>query len=179
MAVIIKFVDMSQGQSFKQDSWTAFERGSWKIFEDDFEVNRVAFKFNQTSQKSTIQFKDSFAIATDGKVAGHKEEFKLWFPIPNQRTLYFRVKNDNWKLLVDNGVREQNGLNYNIHGSVQGKRELGGESVKVGFEVANRDWSTTFRVSSVPSKNIITFYNKTYLNSNKWRVGFINGFNFF
>lgn len=170
---------MSKGQAYKQDSWTELERASWRIFDDDFDTDKIAFKFNQTTAKSTIQFKDSFAISKDGKIAGHKDEVKLWFPIPNQRTLYFRVKNDSWKVLLDNGVSEQNGLNFNLHGSLQGKRELGSESYKVGFEVADKDWSTSFRVSSYPSRHVIGFYNKTYFNSNKWRFGFVNGFDFF
>ena len=116
---------MAKAQSFKSEPWTSFEKGSWKIFDSDFFHDLLAFKLSKKSSTSTIECKSSFSLNKDGKVSGHKEELKFWFPIPNQRTLYFRLKGDNWKFMIDNGVKEQNGYNFNLYGSVQGKREIG------------------------------------------------------
>ena len=102
---------------------------------------------------------------------------KFWFPIPEKRTLYFRLKGDHWKFMIDNGVWESKGLNLNLYGSVQGKRELGSESVKVGLEVADKDWSSNVRVTSVPKDKTIEVYNKTSISKDKWRWEFINGLN--
>ncbi len=79
--------------------------------------------------------------------------------------------------MIDNGVWESKGLNLNLYGSVQGKRELGSESVKVGLEVADKDWSSNVRVTSVPKDKTIEVYNKTSISKDKWRWEFINGLN--
>ena len=71
--------------------------------------------------------------------------------------------------MIDNGVWESKGLNLNLYGSVQGKRELGSESVKVGLEVADKDWSSNVRVTSVPKdKTIEVFINGLNLSNKIW-----------
>lgn len=103
------------------------------------------------------------------------DEIKLWFPV-NARTIYLRLKNDSYKVHVDNGVVERDGYRFNLYGSVQGKRSFGGDNYKLGLEVAKNEWSTNFRAGYKPSELGVTVYNKSSYARNGWNFGFLNAF---
>lgn len=103
------------------------------------------------------------------------DEIKFWFPVKN-RTLYFRLKNDSYKVHVDNGVIEREGYKFNLYGSAQGKRSFGGDNYKLGLEIAHNDWSTNFRAGYKPSELGVTIYNKSSYARNGWNFGFLNAF---
>jgi len=48
---------MAKANSFKAEPWTALEKGTWGIFEDDFISDKLTVKFNKKSLTSGIQFK--------------------------------------------------------------------------------------------------------------------------
>lgn len=166
---------MAKANSFKNEPWTSFERGSYSVFTDDFISDKLIHKFSKKSANSTIEFKETFNLHQDGKIGGHNEELKFWFPI-NSRTLYGRIKNSNWKVHLDNGTWDHHGLNLNLYGSLQGKPDLGEESLKVGLEAAKDNWKTNIRATCNLNDKAITLYNKTYVTQDSWKVGLINAY---
>ena len=92
----------------------------------------MVFKFKKSSPSSTVSLKNTFSVAKDSRLQHSQEQLKLWFPF-NYGTLYLRVKNDNYKLHLDNGLHSTKDYIYNLYGSVQGKRQAGDESLKGGL----------------------------------------------
>lgn len=113
---------MTKARSFKEDHWTAFDKGAWTLFVDDFIEDKLAFKITKATPASTFEYEDSIDINKEGKAGNNLRELKIWFPIKASRTLYFRLKNDTWKAHLDNGVIDYNGYDLNLYGSVSGKR---------------------------------------------------------
>ena len=76
---------MSKPHSFKTEPWSAFNRQSFSIINDDFFYSKpLTVKAALKSEKGNFNIKGSY----DKKEV--KEEVKVWFPLPNNKTLYFR-----------------------------------------------------------------------------------------
>lgn len=96
---------MSKANSFKSEPWTALERGTYSIFDDDFLADKLVFKTTKKSTTSTIALKESFQISKEGKLGKSDEELKIWFPFRDTHTLYFRLKSEGYKVHYDHGVQ--------------------------------------------------------------------------
>ena len=64
---------MAKANSFKAEPWTALEKCSWSIFDDDFIQDKLTFKLTKKSATSTVSLKDSLSINKDGKVDKQSE----------------------------------------------------------------------------------------------------------
>ena len=103
------FVEMAKANSFKSEPWTQLEKGSYSIFDDDFISDKLVFKTTKKSSISTVALKESFHISKEGKINKSDEELKFWFPFRDTHNLYFRLKNESYKVHYDGGVQENNG----------------------------------------------------------------------
>ncbi len=146
------------------------------IFDDNFITDRLNLKFNRKSTTSTFALKNSFFISKEGKINKTEEELKFWFPFRDTHTLYFRLKNDSYKIHYDSGVYENGGYKFNFYASLQGKRNFYFDTNKIGLETKKDDWSTNFRVAFNPAEGGATLYNKTYFNQDRVCVGIVNAF---
>ena len=167
---------MAKANSFKAEPWTALEKGAWGIFEDDFISDKLTGKFNKKSATSGFQFKETFSLNQESKVAKYADELKLWFPY-KQNTLYFRVKGNTWKLHADFGLTESKGYVWSLYSSIQGARELGAEVIKVGVETTHSNWTCNLRAAFNPSNHGLTLYHKTSFSQGNWRWWAVNAVN--
>jgi hypothetical protein len=126
---------MAKANSFKSEPWTQLERGSYTVFDDDFLSDKLVFKATRKGSASTVALKESFQIPKESKGIKSDEELKFWFPFRDTHTLYFRLKNDNYKIHYDNGVHENNGYRFNWYASAQGTRKFSGDNYKAGLEI--------------------------------------------
>lgn len=167
---------MAKANSFKAEPWTALEKCSWSIFDDDFIQDKLTFKMTKKSATSTVSLKDSLSINKDGKVDKQSEELKFWFPVQS-RTIYGRIKNNDFKVHLDNGLTENNGYKFNLYASYQASKNLSSSSIKVGLETSQDKWSSNWRLCLKPYQHQgITLYNKTAVTKDKWKFWFVNAF---
>mgnify|MGYP000583793094 CR=1 FL=1 len=59
---------MAKANSFKAEPWTALEKCSWSIFDDDFINDKIVFKLNKKSETSGLSFKDTFSLNKESKI---------------------------------------------------------------------------------------------------------------
>ena len=100
----------------------------------------------------------------------------MWFPYKSN-TWYLRLKNNAWKVHIDHGLHEKHGTIYNLYGSVQGGKDLGSESVKVGLETSRNNWVCNVRAAFKPSTHGVTLYHKLSHQKDKWRWWAVNAVN--
>lgn len=96
---------MAEPQSIKNEPFTDFPRQAYSIISDDFchEKNLVT-KISAKTSKSVIKIKESITNKKDKWSVA--DEVKLWFDLPNNRSLYAKVKSSDYiKVHYDHGVR--------------------------------------------------------------------------
>ena len=100
-------------------------------------------KLNQKTEKGNIKLKNQIS-RKDGKLKS-SGEIKLWFPFWNNRTFYFKSKNNEVKLHYDHGISEINKHNVNFFGSLQIQKNFLNPVLKAGFSVIADKYDVNFR----------------------------------
>ena len=95
---------MSKPESIKIDPWVGFPRQPYSMIDDDF-CHEKAFvaKIAAKTSKSTINIKET--VNSKKGVWSVADEVKLWFDLPNNHSLYTKVKSTDYiKIHYDHGV---------------------------------------------------------------------------
>jgi len=95
---------MSKPESIKVDPWTDFPRQPYSLFTDDFVHDKLlTLKVNSKNDKSTVNIKAT--LTADKGAPTISDEAKLWFTVNGTRSIYAKVKSNNYiKLHYDNGL---------------------------------------------------------------------------
>lgn len=101
-----------------------------------------------------------------------QEEVKLWWPLPNERTIFTKFKHDYLKLHFDNGISERWGVKWNLYGSANLNKSLGGLNVRLGAHALTERLNSDNRFkASFDSAAGLTWYNRTVFNEGKFTLG--------
>jgi len=68
-------------------------------------------------------------------------------------------------------------LTWNVYSSIQGARELGAETIKVGIETSQKNWTSNIRAAFKPSTHGLTLYHKTSVSQGNWKWWTVNAVN--
>lgn len=123
---------MSKPESIKIEPWTDFPRQPYTIIADDFVHDKLfVAKINTKSEKSTVNVKATISAEKDKHTVS--DELKVWFSLPEGRSLYSKIKSNNYlKVHLDNGVTEQWGKRWNFYGSVNATKSIDNLSLRIG-----------------------------------------------
>jgi hypothetical protein len=150
-------------QSIKVEPWTDFPRQSYTIHGDDFcHTKPFVAKFNAKGSKSTINIKETVS-SKDGKW-NVEDDVKLWFDLPNNHSLYTRVKSSNYiKIHYDHGVCDCNGQQWNLYSSFWTDKSLSKSSARVGAALIHPRYNSDnrIRVNTVSGAHTFFWYSRT------------------
>jgi hypothetical protein len=96
---------MTEPQSIKTEPYCDFPRQSYSFVTDDFchEKNFVA-KFTAKTARSVLKIKEAVSQKKDSWSVA--DEVKLWFDLPNNRSIYTKIKSSDYiKIHYDHGIR--------------------------------------------------------------------------
>jgi hypothetical protein len=177
---------MSKPESIKVDPWTDFPRQPYSFLTDDFVHDKLfVAKVNAKGEKSTVNIKASVseekAKSADAKSARSvSDEAKLWFNLPEGRSLYAKVKSNNYvKLQLDNGVTEHWGKKWNLYAGLNTSKTLDNVSLRLGAahldKVCHSDNRLRVDYKSDNEYNL-TWYNRTVVTHDKLTFGLVGAY---
>ena len=167
---------MSKPESIKIEPWTDFPRQSYSIITDDFCHEKLAtVKVNAKGSRSTVNVKAS-ANYDKGNYA-ISDEVKLWFQLPEGKSLYSKIKSSDYiKVHDDHGISRIWNKDWNIYASVNAKKNLDNLSLRLGATHLNGKCHSDNRIK-YDRKNY-TWYNRTVVNHDKWTFGLLGAYGF-
>lgn len=111
---------MSKPESIKIEPWTDFPKLPYSFITDGFVHEKLLnFKVNSEGGKSTVNVKAT--VSHDRAIS---EEVKLWFDLPQGRSLYSKLKSDGFRVQLDNGITEHWGNKWNLYAGVSASKSL-------------------------------------------------------
>lgn len=135
---------MPKPHSFNTEPFCSLDEGEYEILSDNYAHEKLLnIKLNQKTEKGNLKLKNQIS-KKDGKLKS-SGEIKLWFPFWNNRTLYFKSKNNEVKLHYDHGISEINKHNVNFFGSFQVQKNFLNPVLKAGFSVIADKYDFNFR----------------------------------
>lgn len=169
---------MSKPESIKVDPWTDFPRLPYTFVSDDFVHEKLAvFKVNAKGGRSTANLKVSVSEDKSGRSVS--DEVKLWFDLPQGRSLYSKIKSSNYlKLQFDNGVTENWGKKWNFYAGLNATKSLENISLRLGAAHLGNTCHTDNRLKidfNGDNKNI-TWYNRTVVTKDKFTFGVLGAY---
>jgi hypothetical protein len=132
-------------------------------------------KVNAKGTKSCVNLKVS-VCQEKGSLAA-SDEAKLWFDLPQGRSLFAKLKSNNYlKLQLDNGVTDQWGRKWNLYAGINATKSLENISVRVGAahlsDVCNSD--NRLKIDhNADGRNCYTWYNRTVVRHDKCVFGML------
>ena len=112
-----------------------FPRLPYSIIDDDF-CHEKAYveKVTVKNDKATVNLKGTLTKKSGNW--NYADEIKLWFDIPNGRSVYGKIKSSDYlKCHFDKGIIEKNGKKWNLYATINVNRALKDWVFKAG--VAN------------------------------------------
>lgn len=161
------------------DPWTDFPRLAYTFVFDDFVHDKLfVAKVNAKGVKSTVNLKAS--ISHDKGGLSTSDEAKLWFDLPQGRSLFAKIKSSNYlKVLLDNGVTEQWGRKWNIYAGINATKALENISIRVGAAHLSSACHSDNRLKidhNADGKNNLTWYNRTVATQDKFTFGLLGAY---
>ena len=169
---------MTEPQSIKTEPFCDFPRQAYSIINDDFchEKNFVA-KVSAKTAKSVIKIKE--AITNKKNTWAVADEVKLWFDLPNNRSLYAKVKSSDYvKLNYDHGVRDWKEKKYYLYGGLTCNKSLNKMVLKAGVGHISEHCTSDNRVraSLQQEETQWQWNNRTTVKHNKFTFGLLTVF---
>jgi len=154
--------------SIKIEPWTDFPRQSYSIQADDFcHTKPLTVKFNAKGSRSTVNIKETLS-SKDGKW-NVEDDVKIWFDLPNNHSLYTRVKSSNYfKVHYDHGFTEFINKKWNLYGSFWTDKSLTKTSVRIGAASLHEKFhsDSRLRVNLNSGAHNFFWYNRTLVTHN-------------
>lgn len=160
---------MSKPESIKIEPWTDFPKLPYSFISDDFVYDKLFVgKVNAKGGKSTINLKA--AVGADKHIA---EEVKLWFDLPSGRSLYSKLKNNYFRVQLDNGITEAWGQKWNLYAGLSANKSLENAVLRLGVAHLGAKCHTDNRlkVDVNPENRSATWYNRTVVTEGKYTFG--------
>jgi hypothetical protein len=156
---------MSKGRSYKNDTWSSFEKQSYSLINDDFVHSKlVTIKANVPAVKGGINLKETLATKGDGVTS--TGEAKIWFQLTDGHSMYAKIQPKNLLFHYDNGIQIKNNQMWNFYGALSTNRQIDDNQVRVGAEVFSPtgDWSCSNMIQYTQSGkgNNLQFLHKGY-----------------
>ena len=170
---------MSKPESIKIDPWTDFPKQPYSFLTDDFVHEKVfVAKVNAKGPKSTVNLKASFN--SDKVGLSVVDETKLWFDLPNSRSLYAKIKSSNYvRVQLDNGVTEHWGKKWNLYGGINTTKSLENMSLRIGAAHLDSKCHSDNRLRidyNADGNNSLTWYNRTVVTHDKLTFGLLGAY---
>ena len=169
---------MTEPTSMKNEPFTDFPRQAYSFITDDFCHDKTfVAKATAKTGKSVIKLKEAVSYKKDSWTVA--DEVKLWFDLPNNRSLYAKVKSSDYlKLNYDHGVRQWNLNFYNFFAGVNCSKGLRNITLKagVGSYSEHCDSENRIRVGLQQDGNVWQWANRTMVKQNKLTVGLVSVF---
>lgn len=167
---------MTEPTSMKNEPFTDFPRQAYSFITDDF-CHDKAFVAKATAKtgKSVIKLKE--AVSYKKETWSVADEVKLWFDLPNNRSLYTKIKSSDYiKLNYDHGVREWNNKKYNLFAGLNCSKGLRNLTFKagVGNYSEHCDSENRIRVGLQQDGNVWQWANRTLVKHNKLTFGLVS-----
>lgn len=165
---------MSKPESIKIEPWTDFPRQPYSLFTDDFVHDKLlTLKVNSKNEKSTVNVKTN--VNVDKGTPSISDEVKYWFSLPNNRSIYAKLKSRDYiRLHYDHGIVEHSNKKWNLYASLNSNKSLENISLRLGAanksEHCHSDNRLKVDFASDKSQNL-TWYNRTIVNHQKFSFG--------
>ena len=162
--------------SIKVEPWTDFPRQSYTIHGDDFcHTKPLVAKFTAKGSRSTLNVKET--VSKKEGVYSVDDDVKLWFDLPNNHSLYTRVKSSSYiKVHYDHGLNQLHGKNWNFYGSFWTDKSLSMASIRLGaasyHEKCHSD--NRLRVNVVSGAHHFYWYHRTLSFINNWKLSLLS-----
>lgn len=135
-------------------------------------------KVNAKGAKSTVNLKAT--VSQDKSGFSTSDEAKLWFDLPQNRSLYAKIKSSNYlKLQLDNGVIEQWGRKWNLYAGLNASKSLENISIRLGAAHLDNVCNSDNRLKidhNADGKNGLTWYNRTVVTKDKLTFGLLGAY---
>lgn len=170
---------MTEPTSMKNEPFTDFPRQAYSFVTDDFchDKSFVA-KVTAKTGKSVIKLKEAVSYKKESWSVA--DEIKLWFDLPNNKSLYAKIKsNDYIKLNYDHGLLLWNQKAYNLFAGVNCNKGIRNIVLKagVGHYSEHCNSENRIRVGLQKDENLWQWASRTTLRHNKLTFGVVSVFN--
>jgi hypothetical protein len=169
---------MSKPESIKIDPWTDFPRLAYTFINDDFVHEKLAvFKVAAKGGRSTVNLKAS--VSKDKGVTKVSDELKLWFDLPEGRSLYSKLKADLLRVQFDNGITEHWGKKWNLYAGLNSSKSLENVSVRLGAANISNGCHSDNRLRidlHAEGKTNATWYNRTIVTHDRLTFGILGAY---
>ena len=166
---------MSKPESIKIEPWTDFPRLAYTFINDDFVHDKLGvIKVSAKGGRSTVNIKAS--VSKDKGVTKVSDELKLWFDLPEGRSLYSKLKADLFRVQFDNGISEHWGKKWNLYAGLNSSKSLENVSVRLGAANVASACHSDNRVRidlQAEGKVNATWYNRTVITHDRLTFGLL------
>lgn len=133
----------------------------------------MALKVNAKGGKSTANLK--VTVNDDKSIT---DEVKLWFDLPQNRSLYAKLKNNYLRVQLDNGVTEHWGNKWNLYAGLSATKALENVTLRLGAAHLGAKCHTDNRlkVDVNPENRNATWYNRTVVTHDKFTFGVLGAY---
>lgn len=164
---------MTEPVSVKNEPFTDFPRQAYSFITDDF-CHDKAFVAKATAKtaKSVIKLKEAVSYKKESWSVA--DEIKLWFDLPNNRSLYAKIKsNDYIKLNYDHGLKEWKQNKYNLFAGFNSTKGLRNIALKAGVGHYSQHCDSENRIRFDLQQNVWQWGNRTVVKHNKLTFGIV------
>jgi hypothetical protein len=135
-------------------------------------------KLNAKGAKSCVNLKVS--VCQDKGGLSTSDEAKLWFDLPQGRSLFAKLKSNNYlKVLLDNGVTDHRGRKWNLYAGFNATKSLENISLRLGAAHLSDTCNSDNRLKidhNADGGNCYTWYNRTVVTEGKYVFGMLTAY---